>query len=159
MAIVISNASIKNNVATLIAHVHTHNSPVIEIIHYIVNVTSTEAEIFALQCGINQATQQFDINLIIVITDSIYTAKRIFDSLPHSYQASSAAISCELGKFFEYEKTKQFNFTLIFPCKLSWDFSKKNKCDNILNYWKILFQVSDLISHLLKQNYLLSGVD
>jgi len=48
MTIVVLDASIKNNVATSIAHVHIYNSPVIKIIHYIINVTSTEAEIFAL---------------------------------------------------------------------------------------------------------------
>jgi len=30
------------------------------------------------------------------------------------------------------------------PNKLSWDFSKKLESDNIINNWKITFQVSDL---------------
>jgi len=41
------------------------------------------------------------------------------------------------------KKQKKFNLTLIFLCKSSWEFSRKNKCDNILNSWKMLFQVSD----------------
>ena len=147
--IVVLDASIKNSVTTSIAHVHTYNSPVIKMIHHAVNITSTEVEIFTLQYGINQATQQFNINHIILITDSIHAAKRIFDSLPHPYQASSATISCELRKFFKHsnnnsiklwdcpsccnwglhtainKEMKQFNFTPIFPCKLSWNFSKK----------------------------------
>ena len=41
------------------------------------------------------------------------------------------------------KKTKKFNLTPIFPCKSSWDFSNKNKCDNILNNWRVLFQASD----------------
>ena len=34
--------------------------------------------------------------------------------------------------------------TLLFPAKNSWDFSKKSKCDDIINTWKITFQASDL---------------
>ena len=67
MAVVVSDASIKNQVATFIAHVHTHNNPII-------NVTSTEAELFIIKCGINQATQMANINHIIVITNSLHVA-------------------------------------------------------------------------------------
>jgi len=35
-------------------------------------------------------------------------------------------------------ETKQFNFTLIFPCKSSWDFSKKNLVDSNLKTIKPL---------------------
>jgi len=31
----------------------------------------------------------------------------------------------------------------VFSCKSLWDFDKKNKCNEILNNWKITFQVSD----------------
>jgi len=41
------------------------------------------------------------------------------------------------------KETKKFVLTPTFPCKSSWDFSKKNKCDSILNTWKMSFQVSD----------------
>ena len=109
-AIVVLNASIKNSITTSIAHIHTHNSPVIKIIHYAINVTSTEAEIFTLWCGINQVTQWLDINHIIVITDSIHTTKQIFDSFPHPYQASLAAISCKLKKFFECNNNNSIEF-------------------------------------------------
>jgi len=67
MAVVVSDASIKNQVATFIAHVHTHNNPII-------NVTSTEAELFIIKCDINQATQMANINHIIVITNSLHVA-------------------------------------------------------------------------------------
>ena len=51
--IVVPDASIKNNVATSIAYVYIYDSLVIKTIHYTVNITSTEAEIFVLKCGIN----------------------------------------------------------------------------------------------------------
>ena len=52
-AIIISDVSIKNNIVTLIAHIHTYNSSIIKIIHYITNIISTEAELFAIRCRIN----------------------------------------------------------------------------------------------------------
>ena len=47
--IVVLDASIKNNVTTLISHVHIYNSPVIKMIHHAVNVIFTEAELFAIR--------------------------------------------------------------------------------------------------------------
>ena len=38
---------------------------------------------------------------------------------------------------------KKFSLIPIFLCKLSWNFDRKNKCNNILNSWKMAFQVSD----------------
>jgi len=51
--LVITDAGIKNNVATSISHTHIHNKPVTKTIHHAVNVTSTEAKLFAIRCGIN----------------------------------------------------------------------------------------------------------
>ena len=99
--VVVSDASIKNQVATSISHIHSHNNPVIKTIHHVVKVTSIEAELFAIRCGIIQATHIPNINRIIVITDSIHTAKKIFDSSSHSYQLQSALISQELREFFK----------------------------------------------------------
>jgi len=101
IVVVISDVSIRNCVATSIVHVHAHNSPIIKMIHYIVNVMSAEVELFIIRCSINQATYLSNIKWIVIIIDSIYTAKRIFDSLSHIYQIYSAAISHELREFFE----------------------------------------------------------
>jgi len=38
---------------------------------------------------------------------------------------------------------KAFNPTSVYPCKTSWDYSKKMECDDILNIWKMMFQASD----------------
>ena len=40
---------------------------------------------------------------------------------------------------------KDFNLTLLFPYKLSWNFERKSEYDNISNIWKIMFQVSNII--------------
>jgi len=39
---------------------------------------------------------------------------------------------------------KSFNLIPLFPSKSSWDFSKKNECDNLVNRWKMTFQASDM---------------
>ena len=91
--IVVSDASIKNHVTMSISNIHSFNKPVVKTIHRVVNVTITEAKLFAIQCSINQAIDITNINYIVVITDSLHTARRIFDSLLHSYQIHSAVIS------------------------------------------------------------------
>jgi len=83
-AVVISDTSIKNQVTISITYVHTHNSSVVKIIHHAVNVTSTEAELFAIRCGLSQAIQLTNIKHII-ITNVIHTTKKIFDSSIHPY--------------------------------------------------------------------------
>ena len=41
-------------------------------------------------------------------------------------------------------KIKAFNLMPLSLNKNSWDFSKKSECNNIVNKWKMMFQVSDL---------------
>ena len=166
--LVISDAGIKNNVATSITHIHVCDKPIIKMIHHAVNITSTEAKLFAIRCSINQAVSLPGISKIVIITDSIHAAKRIFNSSIYSFQTHSASISKELRKFFltnndnsiafwecssQYDwplfksvdrDTKQFWQTPLFPCKSSWDFSKKSECNNIIQNWKLIFQASDL---------------
>jgi len=98
--LVISDTSIKNNIAIFIAHTHICSKPIIKIIYHTVNITSTEAKLFAIRCSINQTINLPQISKIIVITDSIHTAKRIFDSSIYPFQTHSASISKELRKFF-----------------------------------------------------------
>ena len=68
--IIVSDASIKNHIATLISHIHFFNKPVIKTKHRAINVTTTEAELFAIQYRINQAVANSNVNHIVVITDS-----------------------------------------------------------------------------------------
>jgi len=98
--LIISNVGIKNNIATSIAYIHVHDKPIVKIVHHTFNVTSTEAELFTIRCGINQATNIPGISKIIVITDSIHMARLIFDSSVHSSQVYLAVISKEFRKFF-----------------------------------------------------------
>jgi len=47
------DTSIKDYVAIFIAYVHIHNKPVIKTLYHMVKITSTEAKLFAMRCGIN----------------------------------------------------------------------------------------------------------
>ena len=80
VALIVSDASIKNNITTSITHIHMVDKPLMKTIHHAVNVTSTEAELFAIRCGINQSIHFDNISKIIIITDSIHAAQKIFQT-------------------------------------------------------------------------------
>ena len=165
--IVVTNASIKNNIATLIVYIHQANFILTKTVHHAVFVTSSEAKLFAMRCGINQACNKANISKIVVITNSIHSVKHIFDSSAYPLQLHSAAILSKLRLFFNKshnnsiefwecpsrlkwrfhkdvdKDTKSFKPTPISPCKISWDFCKKSDSDIIIKQWKMHFQASD----------------
>ena len=110
IAIITSNVSIKNNVTTSISHMHIYNKPITKIIYYMVHITSTEAELFAIRCSINQTTNFNNIFKIIIITNSIYTAKNIFKLSVHLYQVQSATILSNLCNFFNCCENNSIEF-------------------------------------------------
>ena len=180
ITIVASDASIKNDIATSISHMYISNQPLIKTLHHTAFIISTEAEMFAIRCGINQATSKTNVSKIVIITDSIHAAKRIFDPSSHPFQNQSIAILGDLHHFFSKDlnnsikfwecsscldwhlykaidvETEVFNPTSAYPCKMSWDYSKKSECDDISNIWKMTFQALDRkgkqFLHLLDDN-------
>ena len=109
-ALVITDASIKNDIATSISHIHSYNQPLVKTVHHASFVTSMEAELFAIRCSINQACVINNVSKIIVVTNSIYAAKKIFDSGSHPYQIHSAAILSELRTFFSSNESNIIEF-------------------------------------------------
>jgi len=99
-AIVVTDASIKNNITTSVSHIHIYDHSLIKTVHHTVFVTSTEVELFAMKCGISQACSKENISEIIVITDSIYVAKKIFNDKTHPFQIYTIAILSEFQQFF-----------------------------------------------------------
>ena len=95
-ALIIIDANIKNNITTFISHIHIRDKPITKTLHYAVNVISTEAELFTIRCSINQTTNSAGISKIIVATNSIYTARKIFDPSSHPFQSHTAIILKEL---------------------------------------------------------------
>jgi len=75
--VIVSDANIKNNVTISIAHVHSLLNPVKKTVHHAVNIMSTEAELFAIRCDINQTIQIPNVMHIIVVTDTIHIAHYI----------------------------------------------------------------------------------
>jgi len=160
--------SVKNNVALSIAHIHVFNKPTVKTLHHTINITSSEAKFFAIRCGINHNVLLHETSKIIVVTDSIHVAKKIFDPSLHMLQKQAAFILSELREFFNHHNmntiefwecpsksnwhlhkavsldTKLFNLTSLLLNKCSWDFSKKLESNNIINTWKMTFQASDL---------------
>ena len=130
-------------------------------------MTSIEVELFVIRCGINQACSNEVISKIIVVTDSIHAARKIFNSSSHPFQCHSLAILSELRSFFtsnpnnsikfwecpsclkwrlhhDVDKdSKSFKPIPTYPCKISWDSCKKTDSDDIINQWKMTFQASD----------------
>ena len=108
--IIVSDVSIKNNVATSISYMHINNKPLIKMIHHVVHITSTEAELFAIRCNINQAMNFNNVFKIIVVTNSIYVAKIFFELSVHPYQVQSAAILSNLCNFFKCHGNNSIEF-------------------------------------------------
>jgi len=86
------DASIKNDIVTSILHIHLANHPMTKTVHHAKFITSTEAELFTIRCGINQACNKENISKIIVITNFIHAAKKIFDATSYPYQIYTTAI-------------------------------------------------------------------
>ena len=148
-------------------YVHSANQPFIKTVHHTSFVMSTEVELFAIRCSINQACIKENMSKIIIITDSIHAVKKIFDSKLHPFQSHTVAILNELQNFFIKDRknsiefwecpscfkwrfhkdvdkdSKSFNPTPSYPYKISWDYCKKSDSNDIIKQWKMTFQASD----------------
>ena len=110
IAIIATDASIKNDIATSILHMYILNQLLIKMLYYVAFVTSAEAELFTIRYGINQASTKENISKIIVVTGSIHVAKKFFDSLSHSLQIYTVAILEKLCHFFSKNPSNSIKF-------------------------------------------------
>ena len=110
MALVVTNTSIKNDIATSISHVHLANWSLIKSVHHAVFVTSMEAELFAIRYSINQACIKENMSKIVVVTDSMHAIKKIFNSKSHPYQFHTTAILNKLHCFFNANQENSIEF-------------------------------------------------
>ena len=76
-------------------------------IHTTINITITEAELFAIKYSINQAVQVQNTTHIIVITDAIHAVRQIFDLLTYLYLIT---VLQDLRAFFN----KSSNNSIVF---------------------------------------------
>ena len=77
------------------------------------NVTSTEAELFLIRYGINQAVQVPNTEYIIVITDTIPAARYILDLSTYLFQLHSITIFQDLRAFFN---KRSINSIMFWDC-------------------------------------------
>jgi len=77
--IVVSDASIRNNINISIAYIHSFSSSTKKIFYYAIDIIMTKVELFIIRYRINQAIKISDFSCIIVITNAIYIVQRIFD--------------------------------------------------------------------------------
>ena len=54
---IISDASVKNNVITLVLHIHRGQDIIAKTVYHLMNIISTETKLFSIRCGINYVTQ------------------------------------------------------------------------------------------------------
>jgi len=162
LVIVTSDASIKNNVTTSISHIHSCSSPIKKTLHHAINVTMTEAELFAIKCGISQVIQVPDIFCIIIIMNSIHVA--LFISINHSQLLSSRSsdyfstnnpiiplssgiVLAKISDGFIYWliMTQKSSTSLLYiPAKHHGTLYKKEECNSYIKNWQILFLTSNL---------------
>jgi len=123
IAIIAMDTNIKNNIATSISYMHISNQSLIKTLHHTAFVTSSEAELFAIRYSISQASSKKNVSKIIIITDSIYIAKRIFDPSSHLLQSQSVAILGNLCRFFSRDPDNLIKFWEC-PSHLDWHLHK-----------------------------------
>ena len=93
-----------------ILHIHFFDKPVVKTLHSAINIITAKVRLFAIQCGINQVIANHNVKNIIIITNSLHIARRIFDSSTYLYQIHSAAISTELREFFSKDSQNHIKF-------------------------------------------------
>jgi len=109
-ALVITDASIKNNIAMSISYTYIHNKPLTKTLYHVVHITSSEVELFAIRCRINQASKLSNISKIIIVTDFIHMGRRIFNPSIHSFQVDTVIILKELWSFFLCHQDNSIKF-------------------------------------------------
>lgn len=108
--IAIIDTSIRNNITISISHVFLNCGELSKKIYYVVNVTITEAKLFAIKCTINQSCQFANTNKIIIIMDTIHVVKKIFDLLVHLYQLQAIKAVQYLMDFFNIDSNNTVEF-------------------------------------------------
>ena len=63
--LIITDVSVKNNTAASVLHIQREHEIIVKTIYHAINVLSTEAEMFAIRCGISYAFQLQIITYIV----------------------------------------------------------------------------------------------
>ena len=105
---------VSKTISLLQSYISIENKKLLtKTVYYTMNITSTEAKLFTIKCGINHTTQMQDIIHIIVIIDAILATKQIFDISIHLYQLYSITVSNNLRGFFNKNSNNSQNELLV----------------------------------------------
>ena len=124
-ALIIMDASIKNNIATSISHICIRNKPITKTLHHVVNVMSTEAKLFAIRCSINQAINSTGIS------------KSLLSWIQYTLQERSSIHCCIPFKFMQLLSLKNFVFSSLVVKKI-WSNSGSVQVDTTSHSTKLL---------------------
>jgi len=116
--LIISNTGVKNNIVTSVSYVKREYKIIMEIIHHGMNIMSTKEKLFAMRYSIGQASQIQGITYIIIVTDTIPAAKKIFGTSLYPYELYSIVIFNDLKKFFNKNLSNMISF---------WDYPSDDK--------------------------------
>jgi len=163
IAIVADGGIKKSQVATAVAHIWSENSIVQCLQANSINVTLIEAELMAIRLGLIPTMEEENVHNIIVITDSIAAAKKVFEFKTDPLQNMFIPVTSAIDSFFRKDGRNKIQFWFcpskakwpkhklvddqvkadkcapIFPSKESYLFNKKKECDNILSEWQDSF--------------------
>jgi len=81
------------------------------------------------------------IHVVAILEELCYLFSRNSNNVIE-FGESTSRLNWHLHKAVDHE-LKSSNPTPVYPCKISWDFSRKSECDDILCIWKMTFQASD----------------
>ena len=163
IAIVADRGIKKSQVATAVAYIWSENSIVQRLQANSINVTLIEAELMAIRLGLIPTMEEENVHNIIVITDSIAAAKKVFEFKTDPLQNMFIPVTSAIDSFFRKDGRNKIQFWFcpskakwpkhklvddqvkadkcapIFPSKESYLFNKKKECDNILSEWQDSF--------------------
>ena len=130
--LIVTDTSIKNNIATIILHIYIYNKSITKTLYYALNIMSSKAELFAIKYSINQAASNNNISKIIVVMNSIYVVRKIFNLEKYiKFWECSSHCNWYLYKVVDTE-TKSFKLILLLSSKLSWNFSNKTEYNDLI---------------------------
>lgn len=164
---IIADGGVKKDTTSAIAHIWNLNKVVKRVALHATKVTSNEAEIMAIRLGLNYAFSCEHTKHITVITDSIHGARKIIDMTNHSYSLITAPISKDTHKFLSKSPEHSISFwhcpsnsnwkphsdvdkdikashlPPILPNRVTWNYSKKEECNDLSSQWRMFFQATD----------------
>lgn len=163
--LIITDTSVKkNNVATSISYICRGQEIITKLVYYAINITFIEAELFAIRYRINHIVILLISSLSLIPFQllnrySIYLFTHfnctllLYLMILGTFSTETLMIQLLFGivliissGLHIYQQIKSQNIYLrvgpVLPNKMSWELSRKEKCDIIINKQQIYFQAS-----------------